>query len=211
MTITELLAKHGITIPAEKAKDFNNEFNNEFKPASDLTARDTEITGLKAQIKERDTDIKELRKQSGNSEELNTRLTELQTKYDTDTKALEKQMEDLRTDHAIDKFFAPIPFASELARKAAISEFREKKFKLEGDKFQGGEEFIASLKKSDPAAFKPENSTEGMGNGGKPENASLPYFTKSLNQEPPTAKGNPFNFNFNRLRSPSLQNQNQNQ
>ena len=137
MTITELLAKHGITVPEDKSKVFNTDFNNEFKPASDLTARDTEIAGLKNQLKERDADIKELRKQSGNSEELNTKLTELQTKYDTDTKALEKQMEDLRMDHAVEKFFAPIPFASELARKAAISEFRGKNFKLEGDKFQG--------------------------------------------------------------------------
>lgn len=203
MTIAELLAKHGITVPEDKSKDFNNDFNNEFKPASDLTAKETEITGLKSQLKERDADIKELKKQNGNSEELNTKLTELQTKYDTDTKALEKQMEDLRMDHAVEKFFAPISFASELARKAAISEFREKNFKLEGDKFQGGEEFIASLKKSDPAAFKPENSTEGI-------NESLPHFTKSLNQAPPT-RGNPFNFGFNRLHGPSAPNQKQNQ
>lgn len=207
MTITELLAKYEVTVPEDKVKVFNSDFNNEFKPASDLTARDTEIAGLKNQLKERDADIKELRKQSGNSEELNTKLTELQTKYDTDTKALEKQMEDLRMDHAVEKFFAPIPFASELARKAAISEFRGKNFKLEGDKFQGGEEFITELKKSDPAAFKAEEPK----NGGEPENISLPHFTKSLNQAPPVAKGNLFNFGFTRLRGPSAPNQNQNQ
>lgn len=219
MTITELLAKFGVMIPEDKAKEFAGEFDREFKPAAELTARmqeiagkDTEIAGLKTQISDRDKDIKELKKQTGNSEELNTKLTELQTKYDTDTKALSKQLEDQRVDHAIEKFFSPVPFASELARKAAISEFREKGFKLEGEKFQGGEEFIAALKKSDPAAFKPEKPPEGSGEGQEPTEspaAPPPQFTKPMNQTPP-AGDNPFNFKFSGfVRTPPAPGQNQ--
>lgn len=219
MTIVELLAKFGVTIPEDKAKEFTGEFDKEFKSSAELTAKlqeiagkDTEIAGLKTQISDRDKDIKELKKQTGNSEELNTKLTELQTKYDTDTKALSKQLEDQRVDHAIEKFFSPVPFASELARKAAISEFREKGFKLEGDKFQGGEEFIASLKKSDPAAFKPEKPPEGEVQGSDsaaPPSAPPPQFTKPMSQTPPAGE-NPFNFKFSGfVRTPPAQGQNQ--
>lgn len=202
MTIEEFLTKYGLAVPEDKAKEFAKEFAIEFKPASDfdakaqeLAARDTELNGLREQVKERDKDIKALKEQTKSNEELSGKLAELQTKYETDTQTLTQQLETQKMDFAVEKFFAPVPFASELARKAAVAEFREKGFKLDNGKFQGGEEFLEELKKNDPAAFKQETSEQ--------PSEGLPQFTKPMNQPPPASDATPFAFQFsNFVRQP---------
>lgn len=189
----EMLKELGLTdeaidrIMAENGRDIEKAKGDIAGKAQELEAKEAEIAGLTAQIRERDKDIKDLRAQNGNTEELNTKLAELQAKYDADTANFAKQIDELHTDHAIEKFFAPIPFASELARKAAVIEFKSKGFKLDNGKFQGGDAFITELKQADPAAFKPEETPGGQ--------ETPPQFTRPLNQ-PPAGPSNPFSFNF---------------
>lgn len=207
MTIAEILEKHGIAVAGDKAKAFQADFNKEYKPVADFTAKEQEITtkaaeiaGLQTQITERNNDIKTLRAQKDNSDELNTKLSELQTKYNTDTQEFTRKIEEQRLEYAVEKFFSPVPFASELARKAAVAEFKDKKFKLEDGKFQGGEEFIAELKKADPAAFKTDGETKPPPDDGTPPPAApLPQFAHPMNQPPSGGEKNPFDFQFNNL------------
>ena len=181
-----------------------------------LATLTAERDGLKTQIADRDKDIKTLREQAGNSEALNTKLTELQSKYDKDTADLQKKIADQTLDHATEKFFSQFEFASELAKKAAVADFKAQGFKLDekGD-FTGGKDWVEALKKSDPAAFKAEAdpNRDGQGNGGNGGAGgaggagfgNLPYFVA------PTGTGNngggnngganPFNFGFAGVRS----------
>jgi DNA-binding transcriptional MerR regulator len=149
------------TIMAENGKDVEAVKTTLTAKEQELTTSKIELQGTKDQLKQRDTDIAELKKQAGNSEELNKQLTTLQGKYDTDTKALETKLSDQSLDFATQKFFSDVPFASELARKAAVADFKTKGFKYEGGKFIGADGYVAELKKSDPAAFKPEKDPEG--------------------------------------------------
>lgn len=191
------LTKEAIdSIMAENGKDIEGIKTQLSAKEQELATKTTEAEGYKTQLSERDKDIKELKAQAGNSEELNTKLTELQTKYDTDTSNLKKQLDDQSTDHAMEKFFGGYEFASELAKKAAMADFKAKQFKIdEKGNFAGGKEFMEDLKKTDPAAFKPAEDTN--------KNPPLPSFAG------PTGTGsgsggdnkNPFNFGFSAIRN----------
>lgn len=129
-----------------------------------LEAKDTEITGLKEQLTQRDTDIENLKQNATDAAAVQQKLDELQTKYQTDTTALNQKLADQKdefeTTRATEKFFSGVEFSSELAREAAIQRFRAKGFKREGDAFQGGAEWLEQLKKDSPESFKADPPTD---------------------------------------------------
>ena len=140
----------------------------------------TERDGYKTQLADRDKDIKELQGKAKGNEDLTKQLGELQTKYDTDTKALQKKLDDQADDHATEAAFANVPFASNLAKRAAIAEFKAKGYKRgEDGKYAEAESFIAQLKKDDPAAFKADpKDDKNEGNNPPPAgNNPPPRFT----------------------------------
>lgn len=144
---------------------------------NDLKAVQTKASDLEEQIKNRDTDIENLRQTAATSEETKKALADLQTKYDADTKDLqtkledqqkeaEKQLQEQALTHATESFFKDIPFASELARKAAMVDFKAAGLKLEDSgKFLGADDWIKQLRESDPAAFKPDEQEDDGNNG----------------------------------------------
>ncbi|GFH39623.1 phage scaffolding protein [Pseudolactococcus insecticola] len=66
-----------------------------------LATLETERDGFKAQLADRDKDIKDLKKQSANSEEIQSKLSDLQSKYDNETKTLNDQLQATKLDSAI--------------------------------------------------------------------------------------------------------------
>ena len=221
----EAIEVNGVKLPKETIDSIMDENGKDIEAGKTaLATKEQEVAtltaerdGLKTQIADRDKDIKTLREQAGNSEALNTKLTELQSKYDKDTADLQKKIADQNLDHATEKFFSQFEFASELAKKAAVAEFKAQGFKLDEKtgEFQGGKDWVEALKKSDPAAFKAEANPngDGQGNGGNGGAGGAggagfgnsPYFVA------PTGTGNngggnngganPFNFGFAGVRS----------
>ena len=59
---------------------------------------------------------------------------------------------------ALDKYFESFKFTSDLAKKAAIEEFRKKELKLEKGTFLGGDDFMKLLKEANPTAFESEDT-----------------------------------------------------
>lgn len=161
-----------------------------------IKALTTERDGYKDQVASRDKDIKALQEKAKGNDELTKQLGDLQTKYDTDTKELQKKLTDQQIDHAVQAMFADVPFVSTLAKKAAIADFKAKGYKFENGKFVGSDGYIEQLKKDDPAAFKP---VEKPDEGGKPE-SKPPKFTSGMNQNAGGGQNNPFNFSFSRVR-----------
>lgn len=160
-----------------------------------LSTKDTEISGLKEQLTQRDADIETLKTASADNEALKTQLGDLQSKYNTDTQALNQKLKDQQTEfetsRATESFFSGVEFSSQLAKDAAIAQFKAKGFKLADGVFQGGKEWLEDLKKNSPDAFKVSDT----------EPASpvphQPFFTKNSTNpapdaNPPSNGGNPF-------------------
>lgn len=183
-------------IMAENGKDINAAKAETASLQEKLNQANTQVTTLQQQITDRDKDIQTLKDAEKANEGVTQKLTDLQAKYDADTKALEKKLEDQRVETAIDKAFADVPFASNLAKKAAIADFKAKGYKLaENGTFTEAASFIETLKKDDPAAFKPEpkdedkggengNPGQQFGNGntwvGGQQNNTQPRFTQQM-------------------------------
>lgn len=82
-----------------------------------------------------------------------TKLKEDLSKKDTEYQTKISEMEYAKE---LDRFFSGYKFTSELARKAAMNEFKAKEFKLENGKFLGGEDYMKELMQSNPTAFETE-------------------------------------------------------
>lgn len=187
--IKALLDIHSADI--DKVKGDTESLNNQ------ISAKDTEVSGLKEQLQQRDKDIKALQDGAKDASAIQQQLTDLQTKYNDDTKALNKKLADQQAEftmtRATEKFFSGVEFSSTLAKEAAMAQFKQKGFKLDGDTFQGGKEWLDQLKKDQPEAFK---AADPDPNGGKPK----PKFTNPINPGGNGGDNNPFSFNFTPVR-----------
>lgn len=178
--ISQIMAENGKDIEAAKGEVENLK--------QSITAKNTEIDGLKGQITQRNGDIEALKKSVADNTELQSKFAELQAKYMTDTTDLQnkltQQKQDFDTQRATEKFFSDVNFSSSLAKDAAMAQFKEKQFKLDGGTFLGGREWLDELKKNSPDAFKVE------------ESSTQPSFTKTMQQQPNQSTqqsgGNPF-------------------
>lgn len=173
----------------------------------------TERDGYKGQVADRDKDIKALRDDAKANGDISQRLTDLQTKYDTDTKALQQKLDEQRNAHATERFFAGVEFTSTLAKNAAMADFRAKGFKLKEDgTYEGADTYLEQLKKENPAAFKTEEKKQEpkeQGNGNPAGNGQSyqPRFTNQMTNGGKTSGGDdkvmPLNFHF--VRNPPKQ------
>ena len=132
------------------------------KYQDDLKAKDTEINGLNDTIKSRDTDLADLQKQLGEAgtdagklEELNTSLSALQTKYDTDTKALQDRLTKQGYEFAVREFAATKNFSSGAAKRDFINQMIERNLKMskDGKSIMGAEDFVTEYSTDNADAF----------------------------------------------------------
>ncbi|MFJ8099391.1 phage scaffolding protein [Lysinibacillus sp. NPDC096212] len=84
--IDKIMAEHGKTVESHKTK---------------LTNLQSSVDDLTGQLTQRDKDLKTLKNQAEGSEGLQTQLTDLQTKYDTDKKAYETKIKDTQLSGAL--------------------------------------------------------------------------------------------------------------
>ncbi|EJF33728.1 hypothetical protein JC2156_04380 [Weissella koreensis KCTC 3621] len=73
---------------------------------SDYDAVVAERDGLQEQLKSRDKDMKDLKKQAGDNEELSNKYTELQAKYDEDTQSLAADLSKTKLNSAVSEALA---------------------------------------------------------------------------------------------------------
>lgn len=204
----EAIELNGAKLTKEIIDSIMDENGKDVQAGKDaLSSKETELNtvkeerdGLKSQIANRDKDIKALQKQVGDNADLATKLTELQSKYDKDTSDLQTRISEQSLNYATEKFFAQFEFTSDLAKKAAIAEFKEQKFKFDdktGD-FLGGKDWVDGLKKANPGAFKTEPDTNSNNGGaGGAGNGGNPYFAGPTGNNTGGNDGaNTFNFGF---------------
>lgn len=141
--IDAVMKENGIDIESEKAKTVKAE---------------TERDGFKTTLDDTQTELKkfdgldvEAQKQS---------VLDLQSKYDTDTKALGDKLTAQAYTHDAEKYLSGVKFSSDLARKAALTEFEKQKFKQNGEKFLGADDWVKNMKESSPDAFMKDDGKQ---------------------------------------------------
>lgn len=157
-----------------------------------ITALTTERDGLKDQVANRDKDIADLKKESGNTEELNQRLSDLQSKYDTDTKGLQDKLDAQARSYAAKDFYSSVEFTSAFAKKAAIDEFMAANLEYKDGAYVGADDFLKTQKEKNPDAFKAATPPE--------QHDKKPQFTNP-NPKPDPKNTNPFDFGFTAVRN----------
>ena len=153
---------------------------------SKFDAETEKANTYKSQLEETKTQLGTLKQAAGNHEELSKKVSELQTKYDTDTAALNARLAAQDLDFSL----------SEKLRDASLGVRNPKtmmrlldkaKLKKDGEDILGLKEQLELLKKDDATLFLSEDDGAGKGTGGAPFSPVTP------------ASGggnNPFSFDF---------------
>ncbi|QHJ81942.1 MAG: hypothetical protein [Caudoviricetes sp.] len=106
---------------------------------------------LQSQIAERDKDLKTLKKQAGDNEELTNQFKELQSKYKQDTDNLTKELQQTKLNSAVDSALGKAKVRNSKAAKALLN-MDEVKLNNKGE-LEGLDDQISSLQKSDGYLF----------------------------------------------------------
>ena len=194
MTYAELEA----AIDADKKLKLVNLADGGYVPQSDYGAKETELAGVKKQLEEanatigsyKDMDIEGVKKSAQDWE----------AKYNTETAALKKQLEEQARSHAEEMFLSGYQFTSKAARSGILAELQAKKLPLENGTLLGGKEFMTSLMGNEDykGAFVPEKPTEPEPATPKaPDN--LPRFSAPSGGADGNAKTPLFDFGFQQV------------
>lgn len=135
-------------------------------------ASETTISDLKKQLADRDKDIAALKKSAGDNEGLTKQLTDLQAKYDTDTKALNDKISQNALNAALDLGITKAKGKNSKAVKALLD---TSKLSLKDDgTVEGLDAALDALKKSDGYLFENvETKPQGDGfHSGAPDPSS---------------------------------------
>lgn len=122
-----------------------------------------EITGYKEQIANRDKDIVALKEAAKGNDELTTKYTELQGKYEKDTKDLQDKLTQSQYNAAVDMALMGSGAKNTKALRALLD---MEKIKYENDTLSGLDEQIEAIKKDNDFLFETaQNKSGGMRQG----------------------------------------------
>lgn len=149
LTYEQLAAKIG----ADEKLKIVNLADGGFVSKDKYAAAETKISGLSQQLKDanetiqsyKDMDIEGIKKAAG----------EWETKYNTETQALQDKIDAMAYNHAVDMFMQGYSFTSKAAAAGIRAEFDSKKFELKDGQFVGAKEWMDGLVKHEDykAAF----------------------------------------------------------
>lgn len=153
--IDTIMAEHGKTVQSQKAA---------------IAEKDTELTSLKEQLKQRDADIEELQK-STTDDDLKEKYSSLQEKYEADVEKLNNQLYKSRLNSAIE-----LELTKRNARniKTVTPLLDTEIIKLTDDGIQGLSEQLDKIAKDNPFLFATEDS-------GEPDSEKKPQFVNPKN------------------------------
>lgn len=127
-------------------------------------AKNTELTGVKKQLEDANKEIQSYKDMD--IEGVKKSAQEWEEKYNTDTQALKDQIAQQERSHQTDRYLDTVGIKpGPMYRKYIKEAFEAKEFKLDGDKFLGADDFIASLKTNPDYkdAFVQEETPGGAG------------------------------------------------
>lgn len=164
----------------------------------ELSQKDTRITELTNTIGQRDTDLATLQqtlKDAGDLDALKQAskdLSDLQKKYDKETKDYQAQLSRQAYEFAVKDFANSKNFTSNAAKRDFIQSMLAKNLSLEDGRIIGAEDFVQIYSKDNEDAFVKQNDpnptpkpqfAQGTGNK-KPQKLSLSDMMKMKNENP---------------------------
>lgn len=181
----EALTKMGLTEEQINAIMETNGHDIENAKASlgDIESIKTENETLKDNVASRDKDLKALKKQLGDNDDLTKKVTDLQAKYDQDTKSLTAQLAQTKLSGALD---AALTDAKARNPRAVRGLLDMDKVKLTDDgKLDGFDDQLTALKKSDAYLFDEGKQThyDPQGGTGPQDENSAQILTDAFKQQ----------------------------
>lgn len=119
-----------------------------------LTQRDSDLTTLKEQLTAAQAD-------AGKLADAQRALADMQTSYNADRQAWEKQRAAQAYEFAVKSRAGELKFSSNAAKNDFVRSAIEKGMKLDGEAILGFEDFLKAYKDSDPGAFMTEPAPQG--------------------------------------------------
>lgn len=174
-----------------------------------VEALNGQIEALNGTITTRDEDLANLQKQlelAGEDktklEALNTSMSDLQAKYEADTKSYEDKLRQQSYEFAVKEYANTQQFTSKAAKRDFIKAMIDKNLTMEGDKLIGSDDFREAYAKENDDAFFVEKEPEPVAEP-EPEptpeptepTAPIPTFVASTSGAP-QADDDSFDFNF---------------
>lgn len=167
---------------------------------NEIGQRDSQITTLNETITQRDADLKNLQttlKDAGDIEAMKKAskdLSELQKKYDKDTKAYKEQLSQQEYEFAVKEFANSKDFTSKAAKRDFVQSMLAKDLKIEEGRIIGAEDFVELYSKDNADAFvipnndpKPQNDKPqfaGPTGPSEPKKLTLSEMMQMKNENP---------------------------
>lgn len=191
--IYEIMKSFGLELPEDKKEAFDKAVNENYKTIKEFEGnqrkladaekdRDTYKAKYDDDIKKRDEDLASLKKQLEDAgadkttiETLTKNLSDLQNTYDNDKTNWQKQLDDTRYEYAVKEKVEGLKFSSNSAKKAFMTELKEKPLQMRDGVLTGFDDFVNAYKSNDADAFVKEESAQNNANTG----AKKPSFAGS--------------------------------
>ncbi len=135
-------------------------------------AKETELKGIRTQLEDANKQIQSFK--DVDVDGIKQKVSDWETKYNTDTEALRKQMEEQETRHQRDLYFSNVKFSSNAAKIGIMAEFDKQNFQLKDGVFQGADAWLEQQKKDDAASFVMDKDPEGDAGNPQPNGTQAP-------------------------------------
>lgn len=139
----------------------------------ELKARDTRITTLDETIKSRDADLQKLQTSLDGADvdalkKASKDLSDLQKKYDKETKAYEAQLSQQAYEFAVREFAGGKKFTSKAAKRDFVKSMIAENLTMKDGKIIGADDFVSTYQKDNDDAFMVETQEPAQQSSPKP-------------------------------------------
>lgn len=169
----EKLMEWGLT--EEQANKVMEGLNGSFVTKTRFNEVNTEPQTAKKTIGERDQQLEALKKSTGDTEALQTQITQLQADNAQQKKAYEAEIKALKIGNAVDMALTNAKAKNNTAVKALLAAFLEKAELAEDGTVKGLDEEIGKLVKGEDTAFLFDTSGKAKFKGAKAAEKSDPH------------------------------------
>ena len=169
----EKLMEWGLT--EEQANKVMEGLNGSFVTKTRFNEVNTELQTAKKTIGERDQQLEALKKSTGDTEALQTQITQLQADNAQQKKAHEAEIKALKIGNVVDMALTNAKAKNNTAVKALLAAFLEKAELAEDGTVKGLDEEIGKLVKGEDTAFLFDTSGKAKFKGAKAAEKSDPH------------------------------------
>lgn len=169
----EKLMEWGLT--EEQANKVMEGLNGSFVTKSRFNEVNTELQTAKKTIGERDQQLEALKKSTGDTEALQTQITQLQADNAQQKKAHEAEIKALKIGNAVDMALTNAKAKNNTAVKALLAAFLEKAELADDGTVKGLDDEIGKLTKGEDTAFLFDTSGKAKFKGAKAAEKSDPH------------------------------------